>query len=324
MDRQGALAALHTAVDAFARRYAADAPRWCVGLSGGPDSLALTAVAARLLPTTALIVDHGMQPDSAHVADAAREQALALGCVGALVLRVTVGKTGGPEAAARSARYEALDSARGDAPVLLAHTLDDQAETVLLGLGRGSGARSIAGMRPHDPPWLRPLLGTRRSVTHAGCAELGITPWQDPHNADRRFTRVRLRTEVLPALEEALGGGVAEALARTATALRDDNDVLDDIAETALAETRTAGSDGDGLDAARLALLPHAIRRRVIRRWLLSGGASDLTDRHIRGVDALVTSWRGQGGVAVGSPLRLQRLVAGRRGGVLRLHTEPV
>ncbi len=104
------------------------------------------------------------------MAATAREQALALGCVGAEVLCVDVGEQGGPEAAARSARYRALDTARSGAQVLLGHTLDDQAETVLLGLGRGSGARSIAGMRPHDPPWCRPLLGVRREVTHRACA----------------------------------------------------------------------------------------------------------------------------------------------------------
>ena len=150
--------------------------RWCVALSGGADSLALTAVAATVKPTTALIVDHRLQPDSGKVAATARDQAISLGCVEAQVLCVDVGTAGGPEAAARTARYEALDAARGDAPVLLAHTLDDQAETVLLGLGRGSGARSIAGMRPLDPPWCRPLLGVRRAVTHAACDELGLTP----------------------------------------------------------------------------------------------------------------------------------------------------
>ena len=133
-------------------------------------------------------------------------------------------------------------------------------------------------------------------MTHAACAELGLTPWQDPHNADRRFTRTRLRTEVLPLLEEVLGGGVAEALARTATALREDTDTLDDLAQRALAEMGAAG----GLDVARLATLPEAVRRRVIRGWLLAGGASGLTDKQIRGVDTLVTAWRGQGGVAVG------------------------
>lgn len=291
-----------------------------MALSGGADSLALTAAAAMVKPTTALIVDHRLQPGSDEVAAKAREQALSLGCVDAQILCVEVGTAGGPEAAARTARYEALDAARGDAPVLLAHTLDDQAETVLLGLGRGSGARSIAGMRPHDPPWYRPLLGIRREVTHAACDELNLTPWQDPHNTDRRYTRARLRAEVLPLLEDVLGGGVAQALARTAAALREDSDTLDTLADRELSELSTAG----GLDTARLANLPEAVRRRVIRGWLLAGGASGLTDKQIRGVDTLVTAWRGQGGVAVGSPLRSRRLIAGRRDGMLTLHTEPV
>ncbi len=316
MDRPGALAALRRAVG----EHAASGDRWCVALSGGPDSLALTAVAAEVKPTVALIVDHGLQSGSAQVAQAAREQALALGCVAAQVLSITVGGEGGLEAAARTARYAALDSARAGAPVLLGHTIDDQAETVLLGLGRGSGPRSIAGMRPCDPPWYRPLLGVRRAVTHAACAELGLTPWQDPHNADRRFTRARLRGEVLPLLEEVLGGGVAEALARTATALREDTDTLDALARRALTDI---GGEA-GLDVGKLVPLPEALRRRVIRYWLLAGGAADLSDKQIRGVDALVTSWRGQGGVAVGSPLRRQRLIAGRRDGMLTLRAEPV
>ncbi|MBV9320390.1 MAG: tRNA lysidine(34) synthetase TilS [Mycobacterium sp.] len=320
MDRQGALGQLSAAVTAFAKAYLSTADRWCVALSGGPDSLALTAVAVALLPTTALIVDHGLQPGSAEIAAVAREQAMELGCIDAQVLCVKVGADGGPEAAARTARYRALDAARGDRPVLLAHTLDDQAETVLLGLGRGSGARSIAGMRSHDPPWCRPLLGVRRAVTHAACEQLGVVPWQDPHNSDRRFTRTRLREEVLPLLEEVLGGGVAEALARTATALREDTDFIDTLAGQALAVAATSV----GLDTSALSGLPDVVRRRVIRRWLLAGGATGLTDKQIRGVDALVTAWRGQGGVALGSALRGQRLFVGRRDGVLSLRVEPV
>ncbi len=319
MDRPGAVATLRSAVSAFDNRYVAD-DHWCVALSGGPDSLALAAVAATVKPTTALIVDHRLQRDSHRVAATAREQAIAMGCVDAQILCVDVGTAGGPEAAARTARYAALESARADAPVLLGHTLDDQAETVLLGLGRGSGARSIAGMRPYDPPWCRPLLDVRRAVTHYACRELGIEPWHDPHNADRRYTRSRLRTEVLPLLEDVLGGGVAEALARTATALREDTETLDELARCALA----AASTGEGLDTGRLTELPDAVRRRVIRSWLLAGGASDLTEKQIRGVDTLVTTWRGQGGVAVGSALRSERLFAGRRDSVLTLYREPV
>ena len=320
MDRQGAVSTLRAAVSAFGRRYVAAGDRWCVAFSGGPDSLALTAVAAEVRPTTALIVDHRLQPDSHRVATTAKEQAIGLGCVDAQILCVDVGTTGGPEAAARTARYRALDAARAGAPVLLGHTLDDQAETVLLGLGRGSGARSIAGMRPYDPPWCRPLLDIRRAVTHGTCDELGIQPWHDPHNADPRYTRTRLRTEVLPLLEDVLGGGVAEALARTATGLREDTETLDELAQWAL----VAASTGEDLDTGRLTVLPEAVRRRVIRSWLLAAGASDLTDTQIRSIDTLVTNWRGQGGVAVGSPLRSERLFAGRRDGMLNVYREPV
>ena len=320
MDRQGAVAQLRAAVAAFAKEYLATADRWCVALSGGPDSLALTAVAAAMRPTTALIVDHGLQSGSATVAATAQSQAEELGCVDAHVLCVRVSGDGGPEGAARSARYGALEAARRDRPVLLAHTLDDQAETVLLGLGRGSGARSIAGMRPYDPPWCRPLLCMRRAVTHAACTELGLSAWQDPHNSDRRFTRTRLRHEVLPLMEEVLGGGVAEALARTATALRADTELVDSLIAKALTTSVTA----EGLDTRALTALPDSVRRGVIRSWLLAGGAIGLTDKQIRGVDRLVTAWRGQGGVAVGSALRNQRLFAGRDGQLLTLRADPV
>jgi tRNA(Ile)-lysidine synthase len=323
MDRQGAVGQLRRAVEAFTgtylETYAVTTQRWGVALSGGPDSLALTAVAVQLRPTTALIVDHGLQSDSAAVAETARNQAVALGCVDAQVIRVHVGNEGGPEAAARAARYAALSVYR-DGPVLLGHTLDDQAETVLLGLGRGSGVRSIAGMRPYDPPWCRPLLGVRRAVTHHACRELGLIAWQDPHNTDRRYTRTRLRLEVLPLLEDVLGGGVADALARTATALREDTELIDACADQALPEVQT----GSGLQVQALAALPAPVRRRVIRGWLLAGGATGLTDKQIRAVDTLVTAWRGQGGVAVGSALREQRLIAGRREDALVLWREPV
>lgn len=318
MDRPGALTRLQATVAGFAAASLPGAQSWCIALSGGPDSLALTAAAAAVRPTTALIVDHGLQPGSADVARTAREQAHDLGCVGAQVLAVQVGRDGGPEAAARTARYAALDTARGGAPVLLAHTLDDQAETVLLGLGRGSGPRSMAGMRDCDPPWCRPLLGVRRELTVAACAELGVTPWRDPHNDDPRFTRVRLRAEVLPLLEDVLGGGVTQALARTATALRENTELIDALADQALPDATVDP------DTATLAALPGPVRRAAIRRWLLAGGGRGLTDLQIRAVDRLVTAWTGQGGVAIGSQLRGERLFAVRSDGLLRLRREPV
>jgi len=320
VDRPGAVAALRSALLAFAEQYLPEAASWSVALSGGPDSLALTAVAAGMRPTAALIVDHGLQAGSAQVARTAAQRALELGCVDARILPVTVGAEGGPEAAARTARYAALADARGQGPVLLGHTLDDQAETVLLGLGRGSGPRSMAGMRPHDPPWCRPLLGVRRALTGAACAELGLSPWLDPHNSDQRFTRARLRSEVLPLLEDVLGGGVAQALARTATALRENTELIDVLAAQAL----PADTVDTGLDAAVLAALSGPVRRAVIRRWMLAGGGRGLTDLQIRAVDRLVTAWRGQGGVAIGSDLRGERLFAVRGDGLLRLQQQPV
>lgn len=257
-----------------------------VAVSGGADSLALAAVTARLRPgARAVVVDHGLQEDSAAVAARAASVCRELG-LRAEVRAVAVEGPGGPEAAARRARYAALRPERG--LVLLGHTLDDQAETVLLGLGRGSGPRSIAGMRACDPPWGRPLLGVSRADTSAACRELGLSPWTDPHNADPAYTRVRLRTEVLPLLEDVLRGGVADALARTAAQLREDCDALDELA-------RCYG--GDRCSAKELADLPTALRRRVLRLWLLDEGVPELSDSHLRRVDALVAEWHGQGGV---------------------------
>lgn len=290
-----------------------------VALSGGADSLALTAATVgETSGVIALVVDHGLQPGSDAVAATAAEQALALGCVDAKVLTVTVGAGGGMEAAARRARYDALDAARGGAAVLVAHTLDDQAETVLLGLSRGSGPRSIAGMAAWDCPWGRPLLGVRRSVTRQACVELGVAAFEDPHNSNPDFTRVRLRSEVLPLLEEVLGGGVAQALVRTAGQLREDVDVLDGVAADLLAGARV----DDDLDVTTLTACPPALRRRVIRGWLLERGAKGLSDRQLRLIDDVIGEWRGQGGVAVGGGPTGARLVVTRRHGRLAIELE--
>lgn len=212
--------------------------------------------------------------------------------------------SGGLEAAARRSRYEALrEAAPPGALVLLGHTLDDQAETVLLGLGRGSGPRSLAGMRQLDWPWGRPLLGLRRAVTVAACAALDLKPWTDPHNADPRFRRVRLRTEVLPLLEDVLAGGVARALARTAEQLRDDLDVLDGQAGDLLVAARR----GADLDVTALFPQPAALRRRVLRRWLLDTGVTELTDAHLRAADDLIGRWSGQGPLRLPGGLDLSR-----------------
>jgi len=277
-----------------------------VACSGGADSLALAAATAFVAPRLglragAVTVDHGLQPGSD---ERAAEIAVLLAKLGLDPVRstaVTVAPAGasGPENAARVARYGALDAAAaayGAAAVLLGHTLDDQAETVLLGLARGSGGRSLAGMAARRGRYRRPLLAVRRAVTAAACAELGLEPWQDPHNCDFRFTRARVRHQALPALEAALGPGVAEALARTAAQLRADAECLDDLAFAESGQLRQAGSDPAGLDVAWLASLPAAIRTRVLRDAAVMAGCPPgaLAAGHIGQVDALVTAWRGQ------------------------------
>jgi tRNA(Ile)-lysidine synthase len=284
-----------------------------VACSGGADSLALAAALAfeaprAGVPAGAVTVDHGLQSGSADRAERTAGLLRGLGLDPVRVVRVDVGGDGGPEAAARAARYAALATAANEAGarVALGHTLDDQAETVLLGLGRGSGPRSVAGMVESrvvveaggQVTWWRPLLDIRRSTTRAACAALELPVWDDPWNADPAYTRVRLRTEVLPLLENVLGGGVAGALARTAALLREDLDALDQLASAELA--RLAGDDRlpvHALPTVDVAALPGAVRGRVLRGWLRSAGVPDLQAVHLAAVDALLTRWRGQGRV---------------------------
>ncbi|MGY1812966.1 tRNA lysidine(34) synthetase TilS [Blastococcus sp. SYSU D00820] len=275
-------------------------------VSGGADSLALAAALAfeaprAGVPAGAVTVDHGLQPGSADRARATAALLAGLGLDPVRVVTVAVGTDGGPEAAARTARYRALAAVAREtgARIALGHTQDDQAETVLLGLGRGSGPRSVAGMvarrTENGVEWWRPLLAVPRTATRAACAAQGLPVWDDPWNADPAYRRVRLRTEVLPLLEDVLGGGVAPALARTAAMLREDLDALDALAAAELA--RLAGADG--LPARELGALPAALRRRVLRGWLRGAGVPDLQAVHLAAVDALLTGWRGQGPVDV-------------------------
>ncbi len=217
-----------------------------VACSGGTDSTALAVAGVevarrRSLPVSALVVDHGLQANAARTAATTAATLASIGLIDTEVVAVSVVRSGaGPEADARRARYQALErsAAKRGATVLLGHTLDDQAETVLLGLARGSGLRSLAGMSPRRAGLLRPFLGLRRATTAAVCTEAGVQPWADPHNADPAFARVRVRTRVLPGLEAELGPGVAEALARTADLAREDADLLDELAAAAIGPTR--------------------------------------------------------------------------------------
>ncbi|MFC7977411.1 tRNA lysidine(34) synthetase TilS [Streptomyces cinereoruber] len=297
-------------------------PLVLVACSGGADSMALAsalAFEARKLPVRAggITVDHGLQDGSDTRAAEVAERMTALGLTPSEAVAVTVGREGGPEAAARDARYAALDAAaerHGAAAVLLGHTRDDQAETVLLGLARGSGIRSLSGMAAVSGAtrrYRRPFLQLDRQTVRKACVAQELAVWDDPHNTDPAYTRSRLRHEGLPALEKALGKGVVEALARTARLSRDDADALD----TWAADAETAVRDEAGaLECAKLFGLPPAVRRRVLRRAVIAEGApaGSLFARHIEEVDRLVTGWRGQG--AINLPGRVE---ARRQGGRL-------
>ncbi len=304
-----------------------------VACSGGADSLALAAALAWVGPRLGLrvagiTVDHGLQEGSALRARGVAATMAGLGFDRVEAVHVD-GRDGaaGPEGNARAARYRALTAAAGRLAahaVLLGHTLDDQAETVLLGLARGSGARSLAGMPRRSGIFRRPLLGLRRVRVRAAVPE-GLATWDDPHNADPAFARSRVRHRVLPVLEAELGPGVAEALARTADLLRADTDALeaqaaaalrDSVVEASWPSQADDGPDRDqGYDVTRLARLADAVRLRVLRQAAIAAGSppTDLTAAHVLAVDALVMRWRGQTGIDVPGGLR-----AVRRDGVLR------
>ncbi|KAF4409467.1 tRNA lysidine(34) synthetase TilS [Streptomyces lycii] len=341
-----------------------------VACSGGADSMALASAVAFEAPKLKLraggvTVDHGLQSGSSRRATEVASRMRDLGLDPVDAVSVDVGREGGPEAAARDARYAALDAAaerHGAAAVLLGHTRDDQAETVLLGLARGSGTRSLSGMAVvsgEGGRYRRPFLRIDRQTARKACLAQSLPVWDDPHNADPAYTRSRLRQEGLPALEKALGKGVVEALARTAQLSRDDADALDAWAADAERSVRAepaqpapgspaaasasptasaptaptsapatpasapsdsvpvsgTGPAGGGpagppaLVAAKLAVLPAAVRRRVLRRACVAAGSppGSLFARHIEEVDRLVTDWHGQGTINLPGRVEVRR-----------------
>ncbi len=276
-----------------------------VAVSGGADSLAL-AEAAKLeadklaLNLLGVTVDHQLQVGSDLQAESVVKQ-LSFPC---LIEKVKVEITDGVEASARRARYEALARVakeKGAVAVLLGHTKDDQAETVLLGLARGSGARSLSGMAAETGIYHRPFLNITRAQTLAACKELKLNPWQDPHNDDLSFLRVRVRKEVLPMMEKNLGPGISDALVRSANLLRDDADALDKLAADFWREDNS-------LTISALEALPKAIRTRVLRLALFEKGVMQLTADQIGQVDALISNWKGQGEVSLPSGVKVSRI----------------
>lgn len=288
--------------------------RILLAVSGGADSL-LLAAATKLeaskvgIQLHALVVDHQLQNGSGDVAASAQKKLIELGIIEAKVAQVLVSNNsgnGGMEAAARSARYKALDDEAdriGAVAIFLGHTEDDLAETVLLGLARGSGTRSLSGMAFHVGRYVRPFLELTRAQVLAACKESGIEFWSDPQNEDSSFARVRVRNEILPRMEKEIGPGISKALARTSRILREDADALDLIAGDLFATL----VDPTQIPIELISELPSAVRKRVIKRAIEAMGAPTLTAEQIQEVDALIGAWKGQGAVALAGGITVRR-----------------
>jgi len=288
--------------------------RILLAVSGGADSLLLAAATnleARKvgIQLSALVVDHQLQNGSGEVALGAQKKLNELGISEVKVSQVSVIRgvgNGGMEAAARSARYKALDLEAdriGAVAIFLGHTEDDLAETVLLGLARGSGTRSLSGIAFHVGRYVRPFLELTRAQVLIACKESGIEFWSDPQNQDLSFARVRVRNEILPNMEKEIGPGISKALARTSRILREDADALDLIA----GDVFSTLSDPAQIPIESISELPIAVRKRVIKRAIEAMGVPTLTAEQILEVDALVGAWKGQGAVALAGGITARR-----------------
>jgi tRNA(Ile)-lysidine synthase len=284
-----------------------------VAVSGGADSLALAYVLNKEAKDLAITligvtVDHQLQFDSAKQALKVQSTLRDMGYQAVLIEKVLVKEKSGLEADARTARYASLDAvahAYGATQIFLGHTRDDQAETVLLGLARGSGTRSLSGMSQINGKYARPFLYVTREQTVAACVEANLIPWNDPHNENTKFSRVRVRNKILPIMEEEIGPGIAAALARSAAILRDDADALDEMAQAVISRV-----DLSDLDCAALAELPRAIRSRILRAAIYAAGApsGSVSAEHLAAIEALVTSWHGQGESSLPGGVKVARI----------------
>jgi tRNA(Ile)-lysidine synthase len=289
-----------------------------VAVSGGADSLALAAAtefeAKKLgLKIAAAVIDHSLQKYSDKIAARTAKTLASLGFEEVVVKKVSVGKAGGPEAAARTARYSALEKIRQQTRshfIVLGHTASDQAETVLLGLVRGSGSKSLSGMSEKTGLLLRPLLVVDRATTEAFCKDSGIKYWLDPQNKDEKFLRVMIRKHVLPFLEKQLGGSVAASLVRTSDQLREDNAYLESQADKSFKRYAKVSASGISFDAQLIGKLPSAILHRVIKK-ALDGFGSESSRTHVLAVSDLVLSWHGQ------KPLALPGVRVVRKGNTI-------
>ena len=299
-----ALVALRSAVRAALEKFSAG-DVILVAVSGGADSLALAEVAKiegekLALKVIGVTIDHQLQNGSAEQAKKVSTQ-ISIPCI---IEKVEVKITDGLESSARRARYAALEKCAREnnaVAVLLGHTKDDQAETVLLGLTRGSGARSLSGMSEASGIYVRPFLEITRQQTLKACAELKLEPWNDPHNDDESFLRVKVRKNVLPVMESELGPGIKDALTRSAKLLRDDADALDQIAMEFWQSHKS-------LEVEQLTKLSKAVRTRVLRLALFERGITQLSAEQVGQVEALISNWKGQGEVSLPSGVKVSRI----------------
>ncbi len=299
--------AIRNAVRPFLEKLEAG-DSFLVAVSGGADSLALAqALVIESQPLAlnpiAITIDHQLQENSHQQAEKVAEQLKEIGYGQIIIKKVVVATDSGLEAGARDARYSAINQSVEETKavkVFLGHTNNDQAETVLLGLARGSGARSLSAMAAENGIYLRPLLTITREETEEACNEWGLKVWNDPHNLNTEFTRVKVRREVIPYLEEHLDPGISRALVRTASLLRDDADALD----------LWAAREAIDLECERLAQLPKAIRTRIIRKAAFAAGATPgkLTFEQIGAIDALICAWKGQGAVSLAGGVKVERI----------------
>ena len=268
-----------------------------LAVSGGPDSMALALAAGFELPKLgikvfAVVINHNLQEGSKEIAGTAKKRLLELG-IESVVIDIDVPKgQKGPEAQARDARYSALEKYRAELAadfILTGHNLDDQAETVLLGLTRGSGLKSIAGMKLVDGFIVRPLLGIQKSDLAQACLDSGVEFWEDPHNQDDAFTRVRIRN-LMQKIESELGPGVSEALSRTAALASEVDDYLTSQAKELIAQ---AAKD-DGYSVPVLEAAHPALRNKALQIMALEQGAGSISRSQVLGIAELITNWHGQ------------------------------
>jgi tRNA(Ile)-lysidine synthase len=306
-----AVPAVRNAVRVWLEKYEAG-DTVLVAVSGGADSLALAyalSIEAQKLAISVIgvTVDHQLQSTSSEQAQKVIEQLSKFG-ISCVIKKVTVDIKEGLEASARKVRYEAINEVveqENAVAVFLGHTKDDQAETVLLGLARGSGTRSLSGMAHHNGKYVRPLLEITRIQNEDFCKEVGLDFWNDPHNQDSQFARVRVRNEALPILEKTIGPGISDALARSAHLLRDDADALDHWAKR-----EEIHLDLEDLDCLHLETLPRAIRTRILRTAIYAAGApsGSVSADHISAVEALISAWSGQSALNLPGGVKVERI----------------